>query len=173
MVSFGAFLLFQSLKEKLKSRFPEFSENFELRGNLSFSFRSGISRSEIENFPTEDHEGVQIGSGGNPDSNERRRELSEFFLIHRMFRSSFVARKQRIFDGIHNHRTMDGGKNPQAKTEPKERNFCFLTFGSAGFSRKSVLTEKKWKNFSHPPTPFCAPMWAALFRPWSGESRSD
>ena len=67
----GAFLLFQSLKEKLKSRFPEFSENFELRGNLSFSFRSGISRSEIENFPTEDHEGVQIGSGGNPDNNER------------------------------------------------------------------------------------------------------
>ena len=52
-----------------------------------------------------------------------------------------------FFYGIHNHRTMDGGKNPQAKTEPKERNFGFLTFGSAGFSRKSVLTEKKWKNF--------------------------
>ena len=122
-------------------------ESFELRRNLSFSFRSGISRSEIENFPTEDHEGVQIGSGGNPDNNERRRELSEFILIHRMFRSSFVARKQRIFDGIHNRRKMDGGKNPQAKTEPKERNFCFLTFGSAGFPRKSVLAEKKWKKF--------------------------
>ena len=48
-----------------------FQESFELRRNLSFSFRSGISRSEIENFPTEDHEGVQIGSGGNPDNDER------------------------------------------------------------------------------------------------------
>ena len=87
-------------------------------------------------------------------------EAERAFLIHQIDRSSFVARKQRIFDGIHNHRTMDGGKNPQAKTEPKERNFCFLTFGSAGFPRKSVLTEKKWKNFSHPPTPFalqCGP----------------
>ena len=63
--------LFQSLKEKPKSRFSEILGNFELRKNLSFSFRSGISRSEIENFPTEDHEGVQIGSGGNPDNNER------------------------------------------------------------------------------------------------------
>ena len=126
----GAFLLFSEPQRETQIEISgNFRENFELRRNLSFSFRSGISRSEIENFPTEDHEGVQIGSGGNPDNNERRRELSEFFLIHRMFRSSFVARKQRIFDGIHNHRTMDGGKNPQAKTEPKERNFWFLTFG--------------------------------------------
>ena len=121
--------------------------NFELRRNLSFSFRSGISRSEIENFPTEDHEGVQIGSGGNPDNNERRRELSEFILIHRMFRSSFVARKQRIFDGIHNHRTMDGGKNPQAKTEPKERNFWFSHFWFGRIFQKIGSGRKKWKKF--------------------------
>ena len=118
--------LFGASPEELESKFPgilNFREDFDHRRISSFSFRSGISRSEIENFPTEDHEGVQIGSGGNPDNNERRRELREFFLIHRMFRSSFVARKQRIFDGIHNRRKMDGGKNPRAKTEPKERNF--------------------------------------------------
>ena len=38
------------------------------------------------------------------------------------------------------------------------------------FSKKSVLTEESGKNFSHPPTPFCAPEWAALIRPWSGGS---
>ena len=32
---------------------------------------------------------------------------------------------------------------------------------------------KSGKNFSHPPTPFCAPEWAALIRPWSGGSRGD
>ena len=55
----------------------------------------------------------------------------------------------------------------------KKEIFGFLTCGSAGFSKKSVLTEKSGKNFSHPPTPFCAPEWAALIRPWSGGSRGD
>ena len=41
------------------------------------------------------------------------------------------------------------------------------------FSKKSVLTEESGKNFSHPPTPFCAPEWAALIRPWSGGSWGD
>ena len=38
----------------------------ELKEIFEFLFRSGISRSEIEFFPTEEHEGVRIGSGGNP-----------------------------------------------------------------------------------------------------------
>ena len=42
---------------------------------------------------------------------------------------------------------MDGGKNPQAKTEPKERNFCFLTFGSAGFFRKIGSDREKVEKF--------------------------
>ena len=72
LVSFGAFLLFSEPQRETQIEISgNFQENFELRRNLSFSFRSGISRSEIENFPTEDHEGVQIGSGGNPDNNER------------------------------------------------------------------------------------------------------
>ena len=29
----------------------------------------------------------------------------------------------RFFNGIHNHREMDGGENPRAETESKERNF--------------------------------------------------
>ena len=41
------------------------------------------------------------------------------------------------------------------------------------FSKKSVLTEESGKNFSHPPTPFCAPEWAAFIRPWSGGSWDD
>ena len=74
--------------------------------------------------------------------------------------------------------SMAKGKWMEAKILELRRNrkkeiFGFLTFDSAGFSKKSVLTEKSGKNFSHPPTPFCAPKWAALFRPWSGESRSD
>ena len=78
LASFGAFLLSSESHRGTSNRnFREISrESFELRRNLSFSFRSGISRSEIENFPTEDHEGVQFGSGGNPDSNERRRRKS-------------------------------------------------------------------------------------------------
>ena len=120
------FLFFSRASEKkFELRFPGISisgKKSDLKEIFEFLFRSGISRSEIEFFPTEDHEGVRIGSGGNPNKDERRRSQGSF-LIHQINRSSFVARKQRIFDGIQTHRDMDGGKNRQAKTEPKERNF--------------------------------------------------
>ena len=105
----------------------QISRKFKFRGNLpskifELLIRSGISRSEIEFFPTE---GPRRGSDRFGWEPERRRTTtkSREFLIHRIDRPSFVARKQRLFDGIHNHREMDGGENPRAKTEPKERNF--------------------------------------------------
>ena len=68
-----------------------------------------------------------------------------------MDRFSFVARKQRIFDGIHNRRKMDGGKKPQAKTGSKERNFWFSHFWFGRIFEKSVLTEKVEKiSPTHP-----------------------
>ena len=55
----------------------------------------------------------------------------------------------------------------------KKEIFGLSTFDSAGFFQKIGSDRKSGKNFSHPPTPFCAPEWAALIRPWSGGSRSD
>ena len=55
----------------------------------------------------------------------------------------------------------------------KKEIFGLSTFVSAGFFQKIGSDRKSGKNFSHPPTPFCAPEWAALIRPWSGGSRSD
>ena len=120
------FLFFSRASEKkFELRFSGISifpgRNLSSKKFFEFLFRSGISRSEIEFLPTEEHEGVRIGSGGNPK--RRTMTKSRKFLIHQINRSSFVARKQRIFDGIQTHRDMDGGKNRQAKTEPKERNF--------------------------------------------------
>ena len=77
----GLFFSLWSLSGETRIRIPR---NFEVPGNFdhrrfsSFSFRSGISRSAIENFPTEDHEGVRFGSGGNPNDDERRRSLESF-----------------------------------------------------------------------------------------------
>ena len=55
----------------------------------------------------------------------------------------------------------------------KKEIFGFPLLVRQDFSKKSVLTEESGKNFSHPPTPFCAPEWAALIRPRSGGSRGD
>ena len=64
------FLFFSRASEKkFELRFPGISisgKKSELDSFFEFLFRSGISRSEIEFFPTEEHEGVRIGSGGNP-----------------------------------------------------------------------------------------------------------
>ena len=112
LASFGAFLLsLEPLRRNSNRNFREIfpgkfraSENFEfLISFWDFSIR------DRKKFPTEDHEGVRFGSGGNPNKDERRRSRGSF-LIHQINRSSFVARKQRIFDGIQTHRDMDGGK---------------------------------------------------------------
>ena len=58
-----------------------------------------------------------------------------------------------LFYGIHNHRTMDGGENPQANTEPKERNFWFSHFlVRQDFSRKIGPDREKVEKISptHP-----------------------
>ena len=55
----------------------------------------------------------------------------------------------------------------------KRKKFSVFQLRFGRILGKSVLTEESEKNFSHPPTPFCAPEWAALIRPWSGGSRGD
>ena len=66
---------FRASEKKLKSKFPgnfpgkfRASENFEfLISFWDFSIR------DRKKFPTEDHEGVRFGSGGNPNNDERWR----------------------------------------------------------------------------------------------------
>ena len=93
-----------------------------------------------------------------------------------MIRISSVARKQGISDIIKNQREMDGGENPHAKTERKKGEFLYH-FGHFVIRQDFVIkigsSRKKWGNFSHPPTPCCAPERAALIRPRSGGSRGD
>ena len=71
----GAFFSFRELLRRNSnsefsgiSTFPErnLSSKKFFEFLFEFLFRSGISRSEIEFLPTEEHEGVRIGSGGNP-----------------------------------------------------------------------------------------------------------
>ena len=67
------------------------------------------------------------------------------YLIHIINRSSFVARKHRIFDGIQTQREMDGGKNPQAKTERKKEIFEISLWSlrdSAGFWKNRLVPKK-------------------------------
>ena len=67
--------------------------------------------------------------------------------------SNTTPENRGFFHGIHNHRTMDGGKNPQAKTEPKERNFWFSHFlARQDFSRKIGPDREKVEKISptHP-----------------------
>ena len=70
---FSSFL--RASEEKLKSKFPgNFPEKF--RASVNFEFLISFwdfSIRDRKKFPTEDHEGVRIGSGGNPNNNERRR----------------------------------------------------------------------------------------------------
>ena len=95
----GLSFLFESLSGEIRT---QISRNFYFRGKSvledfsNFSFVLGFLDPRSNLFPTEDHEGVRIGSGGNPNNEERRRSR-ESFLIHQIDRSSFVARKQRIF----------------------------------------------------------------------------
>ena len=57
-------------------------------------------------------------------------------------------------------REMDGGENPHAKTERKKGEFLYH-FGHFVIRQDFVIkigsSRKKWGNFSHPPTPKCAP----------------
>ena len=102
LVSFGAFLFsLEPLRRISSSNFPEIQipEKFVRRRFSNFSFVLGFLDPGSNLFPTEDREGVRIGSGGDPNDDERRRSR-ESFLIHQIDRSSFVARKQRIFASL-------------------------------------------------------------------------
>ena len=82
-VSFGAFLFsLEPLRRNSNQNFPEFriSGRILIIGDFRVSHVVlGFLDPRSNLFPTEDHEGVRIGSGGNPNDDERRRKSRELF----------------------------------------------------------------------------------------------